>query len=435
MSRSLSLLFVFSALCSAQTVISIGDSIGAGVQSGDASIVTQGGVYSKLVANQAGTAHPLPLIISNPLGTALSPAGRFRLNPLTPPLNLATSGSEANTALHERPVLPVDSETDLTHPPYTGSQVEIAEAVGADLALCWIGNNDALGAVTSFDQLDASQLTPVAEFEADFREIAQRLAAASPYVIFVNIPSLTSIAFVMDREELAAFAGSDFGLPDGSLTTVITATALRTGLLDAGILENPNFVLDPAEVAIIQQRIDDFNAIIATEAEAVGAVVLDAASIFNSIDENGIELFGVELTTEFLGGLFSLDGIHPSNIGHAIIANQIIQLSNASFGTTIPPIGPVQLWLTLFADPHLDKDKDGRVAGRPLAGLLETLGPALGFSGDSDDFTPDPPFIPSTANGRAFVTQTESLTGTRTPHRSPGERALTAAALALGVRR
>jgi hypothetical protein len=36
----------------------------------------------------------------------------------------------------------------------------------------------------------------------------------------------------------------------------------------------------------------------------------------------------------------------------------------------------------------VDKDGDGRVTGRPGAGLLETLSPLLGFSGDLNDFLP-----------------------------------------------
>ena len=45
---------------------------------------------------------------------------------------------------------------------------------------------------------------------------------------------------------------------------------------------------------------------------------------------------GLTLTTDFLGGLFSLDGLHPTNTGYAIMANQFIQTINANFKTSIP---------------------------------------------------------------------------------------------------
>jgi len=40
-------------------------------------------------------------------------------------------------------------------------------------------------------------------------------------------------------------------------------------------------------------------------------------------------------------------------------------------------------------DPFVDKDGDGKVTGRFGTGLLETVGPFLGISGDANDFNPD----------------------------------------------
>jgi hypothetical protein len=40
-----------------------------------------------------------------------------------------------------------------------------------------------------------------------------------------------------------------------------------------------------------------------------------------------------------------------------------------------------------LTDPFADKDGDGIVTGRFGEGLLETLGPFLGISGDEDDLT------------------------------------------------
>ena len=63
-------------------------------------------------------------------------------------------------------------------------------------------------------------------------------------------------------------------------------------------------------------------------------------------------------------------------------------------------------------DPFQDKDGDGRVRGRSGAGLLETLGPGLGISGDKNDFVPDgflPPIDP--ALGRQFIQRFLTLQG------------------------
>jgi hypothetical protein len=47
---------------------------------------------------------------------------------------------------------------------------------------------------------------------------------------------------------------------------------------------------------------------------------------------------GQRLTTAFLGGLFSLDGIHPTDTGYAVIANAFIHALDAQAGAGIPPL-------------------------------------------------------------------------------------------------
>ena len=53
----------------------------------------------------------------------------------------------------------------------------------------------------------------------------------------------------------------------------------------------------------------------------------------------GTEINGVVFrTTYVLGGLFSLDGVHPSNQGQAVMGNEFIKAINTKFGATIPLI-------------------------------------------------------------------------------------------------
>ena len=50
----------------------------------------------------------------------------------------------------------------------------------------------------------------------------------------------------------------------------------------------------------------------------------------------------------FLGGFFSLDGIHPTNTGYAVVANTFIDAMNAAFKTTV---ADVNLSTVAAADP------------------------------------------------------------------------------------
>jgi hypothetical protein len=153
---------------SSVTFVGLGDSIGEGVQSADANAATQGFSYLNLMAWRMGATFPLPLIQTNPFGAAGSTDGRSRLDLSVRGLNLAVSGADAFSILYDRAdaatASAIDSETDLVLFPR-------------------IGSNDALGAVLAFDHLDASQLTPVAAFAADFTQLADRLAAMGGKVV------------------------------------------------------------------------------------------------------------------------------------------------------------------------------------------------------------------------------------------------------------
>ena len=50
----------------------------------------------------------------------------------------------------------------------------------------------------------------------------------------------------------------------------------------------------------------------------------------------GVDVGGTVLTTDYLGGIFGLDGVHPTRTAHALIANAFIEAINARFGEAIP---------------------------------------------------------------------------------------------------
>jgi hypothetical protein len=72
-----------------------------------------------------------------------------------------------------------------------------------------------------------------------------------------------------------------------------------------------------------------------------------------------------------------------------MVANAFIASINSNFNFRIPPINEEELEGIFLTDPFIDKDGDGKVVGRPGAGLMETLAPLLGISGDKNDFVPD----------------------------------------------
>lgn len=427
-SRTLVLAAVAAAAITLQTTpstaqsqvlfVGMGDSIGEGVQSGDASEATQPFSFFHLMAWRFGANFPLPLIRTGLFGQVGSPDGRSRVDPSIRTTNLAISGADAHSILFDASsatnVSQITNETGLVLFPHLGAQIDVAEQLRPQYIACWIGNNDALSAALSFDQLDASQLTPVADFTADFSELVGRIDALGARAVFGTIPDITAIGYLLNRNDLIRFLGSSYGLPPGGLVGLPAMFLVKLGLLPTSIFSDPNFVLEVAEQQIVTNHIGQLNAVIRRVVQLHNMALVDTHDIYQFIAVNGFNAFGVNLTTRFLGGIFSLDGVHPSNFGHGLAAYFFIDALNRHYGANIPQIeGAFLYWLAL-TDPFIDKDGDGRVAGRLGAGLLETVFWLLSVSGDTND-GPLPPAASS------LSTQTFSATTTSQQSRALDE--------------
>jgi hypothetical protein len=344
-------------------LVVVGDSLSAGFQNGSLLAEQQVHGYASLVARQAEVDLPLPLIeppgIPNvlnlvdpgppPLIVEVPGVSPGRVDPSVQPWDLAVPGARVADALATRPDIAFDDLTDLVLglPGLLGglalSQVEWAEALQPTTILVWIGNMDALGAAI---EGDASLLTPLAAFEASYAELMGRLAATGATLLVGNIPDVTAIAFLISAEDVAALVGlplavigpplgigpGDFVLPDAVPLIGPVLAGQASGPLP------PNLVLDTAEVAAIQEAVAAFNVVIETHAAAQGATVVDVNAVLQTARARGIVVGGQRLTTAFLGGLFSLDGVHPTNTGYAILANEFIHTMNRRFDARIEKV-------------------------------------------------------------------------------------------------
>ena len=54
--------------------------------------------------------------------------------------------------------------------------------------------------------------------------------------------------------------------------------------------------------------------------------------------------FASEFSADFItGGLFSFDGVHPSNTGHAVVANEFIKVINEKYNASIPLVSVLKV--------------------------------------------------------------------------------------------
>lgn len=343
-------------------LVVVGDSLSAGYQNGSLLDVQQAHGFASVVAAQAGAALPLPLIgapgIPNVL-TLVSPGPPPVIAPAPgtspgrdditlQPMNLAVPGQNVQDALTTRPGFPIDDLTDLElgFPGLLGgvsrSQVEWAENLAPTTIFVWLGSNDALGVIFAGD---TSPLTPVPQFETSFAQVMTRLAATGATLVVANVPDVTVVPYLTSAEKVAAEAGLPLSVI-GPILGIGPGDFVTPGAfpLIQAILANPllgplpgNVVLDATEVATVRSTIDQYNSFIALQAQAHGAAVVDIHSLTAHLQASGFVARGQRLTTDFLGGLFSLDGIHPTNTGYGLFADEFIHALNANFAAGIPP--------------------------------------------------------------------------------------------------
>ncbi|MCH7770802.1 MAG: hypothetical protein IIA49_07265 [Bacteroidetes bacterium] len=99
-------------------------------------------------------------------------------------------------------------------------------------------------------------------------------------------------------------------------------------------------VLDPAEITIAKNAVDDFNGIILAEAGSRDIAVVDFNTFLKNLLTSPIPVpgIGVFSSSYISGGTFSYDGVHPSSRGYGLIANEWIKVINQKFGANVPEV-------------------------------------------------------------------------------------------------
>lgn len=265
----------------------------------------------------------------------------------------------------------------------------------------FIGNNDVLGyATTGGDGTDP--LTPTATFTTAYTTIVNGLTANGAKGVVANIPNVTSIPFftrvpampfnTLSSAQItqlnAAYAPYNAGLAQAKVANLITDAEYQQRLIKftAGIangavildkdltnlgLSLPSYrqttskdlillttspllsagggtstpladnrVLTEKEIVKVLAATTAFNTVIANTAATKGLAFVDANAKMMELSQNsGIQYSGTSYTATFVtGGAFSLDGVHLTGRGYALIANEFLKSINKKYGSTIPMV-------------------------------------------------------------------------------------------------
>jgi lysophospholipase L1-like esterase len=382
------------------TTVFLGDSLTAGYQSGSLLDSAEVHGWAPLVATQAkfpivqaliappGAPGVLQLESLGPPPVITATAGTTtgRDNPATQVTDLAVPGAELNDVANTVPLVsPTTGEQQITQLvlgfPGLGlgeaySQATFAINAKPTTIFLWIGNNDALVA----DETGMpSSMTSVADFTTQYTALITELSTkTNAHLIIGNIPDVTIVPYLQPAATLLAEYSAATGLPAAELSVLFGITAgdlvnpeglgeisailggtQKTPISDAG-------VLTAAEVTAVQAQVVAFNQVIAAQGKAVGATMVDINAIIGQA-ATGLTINGYTANNAFLNGFFSLDGIHPTNTGYAVVANGFIDAMNAAFKTSVPD---VNLSAVAAADPLWPPNFAANPTARRGAGLM-----------------------------------------------------------------
>jgi lysophospholipase L1-like esterase len=364
----------------------LGDSLTAGYQSGSLLDTQQVHGWAPLVAKQAGFPIVQPLIAypgaPNVL-QLLSVGPPPNIQPVCPPsgtpnvcatttgrdnfatqvTDLAVPGAFLNDVLNTVPLVnPAAGQQQLNQLvlgfPGLGygqdySQATFAVKAQPTTIFLWIGNNDAL--IADLTGMPSS-MTSVANFTTQYQALMTQLTTlTSAHLVIGNIPDVTMVPYLQPAALILAETSQQTGLSTTVLSAILgivpgdyvnqtglTEIPLILGGKQKGPIDDAG-VLSAAEVVTVQAQVTAFNQVISQQAQAAGATLVDINALFKQISTSGLTINGYTGTTAFLGGFFSLDGIHPTNTGYAVLANKFIDTMNTAISTKIPDValGPV----------------------------------------------------------------------------------------------
>jgi lysophospholipase L1-like esterase len=360
--------------------VAVGNSITAGYQSGGINDSTQRRAYPALLARQMGTDYFYPAL-----------AGRG----CPPPIDDFATGTRVGAGLGStaatcdlrdpaslrRPLNNVavpgatSADPNSANGPASntltflilGGKSQVDRAIEARPTFVTVGivGNDLLSTAGSgiLTSLSGQPLfTPPAQFAQNYAAIVNRLrdAGVRGGVLQANVDVLNTPLFINAAITQNAALVLTLSAILGVRLTVHPSCVGSTALLAVELLnrirsgEHPPiiacarnavpgtpvgdaFVLDAAEQATVATTIGQYNSYLRAKADSVGWAYYDINPTLRELRANGGIALVPDLTSRSapFGPFMSLDPVHPGNLAHQRIANDLIAVINQKYQTTL----------------------------------------------------------------------------------------------------
>lgn len=376
-----------------RTYVAMGNSITAGYQSGGLNDSLQQRAYPVLLAEQMGTTFevqrlrmpgcPAPTVAFgttvrvNPPGTppGTTPPACALLIPdeLSVVNNVAVPGALILDATNNS-----TTATNALTQLLTGGKSQVTRMLEASPTFLsvWLGNNDVLGAATTGVLTPTANIggtgvaspgiTATATFQTRYQLMVDsiRLAPRLQGGVLVGVVDVVNAPYF--------FPGAALNNPQvkgaidqaaGRTVTVLNCGPTTTALIGIQIISalraNPAlviscakipgqavagdlFIVDETERATLTATVTAYNAFIQQKANELGFAYYDPNPTLVAERTAGrVSTFpnlAAAAPASPFGVDFSFDGVHPSTRAHRLIANEIIGVINAKYGTTLATV-------------------------------------------------------------------------------------------------
>ena len=253
----------------------------------------------------------------------------------------------------------------------------LADAMAANPTFfsLWIGNNDVLGYSTSGGMGDL--ITSQGLFTSALTAIITNLTAKGAKGIVANIPDVTSLPFFttipynglvlirqgqvdsLNRAYGSGALGINFAIGPNAFVIADPTSPIKMRQIKSTemiLLSLPQdsirckgwgsrkpipgqYTLVASEVSAVQTATVGFNQTLKSLADSKGLAFVDVNSFLKNVKETGLVYDGMRFSLTYVtGGVFSLDGIHLTPRGNAIVANYFMDAINSKFSSSLPHV-------------------------------------------------------------------------------------------------
>ncbi len=177
--------------------------------------------------------------------------------------------------------------------------------------------------------------------EADRRKISFQAGQNAVVIIDSRLTDLTAVnpALVSMRQ---ATADDLLVLTSQTVLGTLADEANPLSVIGVAVPLGGEYVLTNEEVTDVIMATDGYNNTLESLTDSNENIVLvDMNAKMQELATSGLVYDGISYTDEFVSGnAFSLDGVHPTAKGYAIVANEFINVINENFGTALLEYNP-----------------------------------------------------------------------------------------------